>query len=88
LKELAAQTMQPMTDVLERAVEAYQRKVFLDQVNAGYRELRGDPVAWAEHLAERDQWDAAVADGLGEAERWPANGGSASMKSKKKKKHG
>src|ERR1700722_13191195 len=64
LRELAAQTGQTMTDVLDKALDAYRRKVFFDQLNAGYAELRADPQAWAEHLAEGEQWDATRGDGL------------------------
>ena len=49
---------------------------------------RQDAAAWKEHVAEREQWDAAVADGLEEDEHWTAEGTAAPMKSKKKKKHG
>ena len=74
LKELAEQTDQTMMDVLDKALDAYWRKLFFEQVNAGYAELRGDPEAWAEHLAERKRWDATLADGLGPAEYWTEDG--------------
>ena len=56
LKALAAQTNQPMIDVLDKALAAYQRQLFFEQLNAGYAALRRDPKAWAEHLAERKAW--------------------------------
>jgi hypothetical protein len=58
LKELAEQTGQTMMGVLDKALDAYRRKLFFEQMNAGYAELRADPQAWAEHLAERKEWDA------------------------------
>src|SRR5205809_5646415 len=70
LKELAEQTGQTMMDVLDKAVDAYRRKLFFEQMNAGYAELRADPEAWAEHLAERKQWDATLMDGLDPDEQW------------------
>jgi hypothetical protein len=70
LKELAEHTGQTMMDVLDKALDAYRRKVFFDQVNSGYAELRADPQAWAEHLAEREQWDATLKDGLDPDENW------------------
>ena len=70
LKELAEQTGQTMMDVLDKALDAYRRKLFFEQMNAGYAELRADPEAWAEHLAERKQWDATLMDGLDSAEHW------------------
>jgi hypothetical protein len=74
LKELAAKTGQTMTDLLDRAVDAYRRKLFFDQLNAGYAELQADPKAWAEHLAERKMWDTTLMDGLDPDERWTEDG--------------
>ena len=69
LKELAEQTGQTMTDVLDKALDAYRRKLFFEQMNAGYAELRSDPEAWAEHMAERKPWGATLMDGLDPDER-------------------
>jgi hypothetical protein len=74
LKELAEQTGQTMADVLDKALDAYRRKLFFEQLNAGYAELRADPEAWAEHLAERKLWDATLMDGLDPDERWTDDG--------------
>jgi len=74
LKELAEQTGQTMMDVVDKALDTYRRKLFLEQLNAGYAELRADPEAWAEHLAERKQWDVTLADGLEPDERWTEAG--------------
>jgi hypothetical protein len=74
LKELASKTGQTEVDVLDQALNAYSRKLFLEQVNAGYAELRADPAAWSEHLAERKLWDATLMDGLDPDERWTEDG--------------
>jgi predicted transcriptional regulator len=74
LKELAEQTGQTMMDVLDKALDAYRRKVFFERLNAGYAALRADPEAWAEHLAERKLWDATLMDGLDAGERWTEDG--------------
>ena len=74
LKGLAEQTGQTMMDVLDKALDAYRRKLFFERLNAGYAELRADPEAWAEHLAERKQWDATLMDGLDPDERWTEDG--------------
>jgi hypothetical protein len=74
LKELAEQTGQTMMEVLDKALDAYRRKVFFEQLNAGYAELRADPEAWAKHLAERQVWDATLMDGLDPDERWTEDG--------------
>jgi hypothetical protein len=74
LKELAEQTDQTMMEVLDKALDAYRRKLFFERLNAGYAQLRADPEAWAEHLAERKQWDATLMDGLDPDERWSEDG--------------
>ena len=74
LKELAEQTSQTMMDVLDKALDAYRRKLFFEQLNAGYAELRADPEAWAEHPAERKLWDATSMDGLDPDEHWTEDG--------------
>jgi predicted transcriptional regulator len=70
LKTLAAQTKQPMIDVLDKAVEAYQRQLFFEKVNAGYAALRRDRQAWSEHTAERKSWEKTLVDGLDADEHW------------------
>jgi hypothetical protein len=74
LKELAEQTGETMTDLLDKAVDTYRRKLFLEKVNAGYAELRADRETWAEHLAERKLWDATLMDGLDPQEHWTQDG--------------
>lgn len=74
LQELAEQSGQTTMAILDKALDAYRRKVFFEQLNAGYAELRADPEAWAEHLAERKMWDATLMDGLDPNERWTDDG--------------
>ena len=74
LRELAEQTGQSMTEVLDKALDAYRRKLFFEQLNAGYAALRADPEAWAEELQERKLWDATLMDGLDADERWTDDG--------------
>jgi predicted transcriptional regulator len=64
LRQLAKRLGKPMQAVLDEAVEEYRRKAFLDAVNRGYANLRADPEAWSEELAERKEWDATLMDGL------------------------
>jgi hypothetical protein len=64
LKSMAAELGEPMQDVLDKAVEAYRRKSFLDRVNGEFEELRSSPDAWAEAVAERRAWDVTLGDGL------------------------
>jgi predicted transcriptional regulator len=51
--KLAASTGKPMTELVDDAVDALERRVFFDQLSAGYEVLRGDVDAWAEIEAER-----------------------------------
>jgi hypothetical protein len=62
LREIAAREATTMQAVLERAIEEYRRRSFLDEANRAYAALRADEEAWEEELAERRQWDATLAD--------------------------
>jgi hypothetical protein len=64
LRALAAEADEPMTDVLDKAVEAFRRQRFLENVNASFAALRQDPAAWKSLQQERDAWDVTLADGL------------------------
>jgi hypothetical protein len=66
LKEAVAETGEPMIDVLAKAVEAYRRRAFLEGLNADFDNLRKDRQAWSDEQAERKEWDATLADDLGE----------------------
>jgi predicted transcriptional regulator len=74
LRELAERTGRPETDLIDEALTEYHRRVFLHQLNAGYGELRADGPAWAEHEAERREWDVTLMDGLDPGERWTEDG--------------
>jgi hypothetical protein len=64
LKELSQLTGLPMQSVLDRAISAYQRTVFLEKLNEDFAALRSDPDAWREELAERELWEQSLPDGL------------------------
>jgi len=74
LKELADQTGQTMMAVLDKAVDAYRRKVFFEQLNAGYAALRAESKDSAALAAERKLWDTTLMDGLEPDERWTEEG--------------
>ena len=59
---LASATGRPMTQLLEEAAEALERRLFFDQLSARYEKLHSDPVAWHEITAER----AAEAGSIGD----------------------
>lgn len=74
LKNLAEETGQTTMEIIDQALDAYRRKLFFEQMNAGYTALQADPEAWAEHLEERKLWDATLMDGLDPDERWTEDG--------------
>ena len=74
LREIAQSEEESMQAVLEKAVEEYRRRHFLEQVNRAYQQLRQAPEAWAEELAERALWDATLKDGIPADESWGDQG--------------
>ncbi len=64
LRALAEETDESMTEILDKAIEAYRRQQFLAGLNSDFAALRRDPAAWEDELAERKMWDATLADGL------------------------
>lgn len=64
LKKMAAASGQSLQDVLDRAIEEHERKLYLDGVEADYAALKRDPKAWAEFQKEIAIWDVTNLDGL------------------------
>ena len=62
--KLADETGRPMTQLLDEAADALERRVFFDQFSARYQQLRSDRTAWGEIEAERAIEDGAVGDDL------------------------
>ncbi|HVD16103.1 MAG TPA: toxin-antitoxin system protein [Actinomycetota bacterium] len=67
LRELATSTGEPLQRVLEQAVEQYRRDLFFADLHSAYARLADDPAAWREELAEREELDGTLADGLTDA---------------------
>lgn len=63
VRELARDMGLQQQEVLDRAVEAYRRQLFLQSANAAYAALRGNPAAWTVEERERAAWDSTLADG-------------------------
>ncbi len=61
--KLASETGRPMTQLLDDAAEALERRLFFDQMDARFDELRSDPEAWAAIVAERALEDGTADDG-------------------------
>jgi predicted DNA-binding protein len=50
---LAVATGRPMTQLIDEAADALQRRMFFDQLSARYEALRADAGTWSEIEAER-----------------------------------
>ncbi len=59
---LADATGRPMTQLLDEAADALERRLFFDRFTARYDELRADPAGWADLEAERMIESGATAD--------------------------
>ena len=59
---LADATGRPMTQLLDEAAEALERRIFFDQFAARYDELHADSDRWAELEGERKIESGATAD--------------------------
>jgi hypothetical protein len=86
LRSIAQEEGASMQVVLSRALEAYRRKRFLAEVNAGYARLREEPSEWYTTEADRSIFDAAIGDGLPEGEVWTEDGRAVQPKPKKTSK--
>ena len=64
LRSLANQAGESMQDVVEKAVEHYRRKAFLEGLNNDFRDLQEDTTAWDDEKEERGLWDNTLQDGL------------------------
>lgn len=66
LRRLARETGTSLQAVLERAIEEYETRQFLEAANRSYAALKKNPKAWEQELRERRAWDATLSDGLQE----------------------
>ncbi len=60
--KLADATGRPMTQLLDEAADALERRMFFEQFSARYNALRTDPEAWSEIEAERVVESGAAGD--------------------------
>ena len=59
---LADSTGRPMTQLLDEAADALERRLFFDQMNERFDVLRHDEAAWAEMETERAMEHGAASD--------------------------
>jgi len=60
--KLAQATGRPMSQLVDEAADALERRVFFDQLSTRYEALRTDPRAWSEIEAERTAESNALRD--------------------------
>ncbi len=60
---LAEATGRPMTQLVDEAADALERRVFFDQLSARYEALHADADAWSEIEAERMVESGTLRDG-------------------------
>jgi len=60
--EMAKATGRPMTELLDEAADALERRLFFEQFRARYGELRRDSDSWAEIEAERAGESSVIGD--------------------------
>jgi predicted transcriptional regulator len=60
--KLAQATGRPMSQLVDEAADALERRVFFDQLSAGYAALRADRDAWGDIETERAVESAALRD--------------------------
>ncbi len=64
LRSLSSREGKSMQDIIDKAIEDYRRKAFLEGLSNDYRLLQENPEAWKEHEAETALWDNTLMDGL------------------------
>ena len=64
LQKIAETSGDTLENTVEKAIEDYRRKLFLEKANEAFAALRNNPQAWQEELEERSAWDVTLTDGL------------------------
>ncbi len=70
LRELAAQSGEPMQAILDTALEQYRRQKFWEECSAAYAALQQDPEAWEDLQKEYKSFEGTLMDGLDPREDW------------------
>ena len=68
LRKLSKTTGESMQAILDKAVEEYRRKRFLEEANRAFAALKNNSEAWKEEVEERELWNNTLADDLEEDE--------------------
>lgn len=62
VKEISRRENKSMQAVLEQAIEAYRRQIFLEGLNEDFAALKENDAEWQAEKQERADWDMAMAD--------------------------
>jgi hypothetical protein len=68
LRAISAAEQRSISQVIEEAIDHYEKDRFWSAMHAGFARLRSDPEAWDEYQAEAALWDSLSADGLEDEE--------------------
>lgn len=68
LRALAAAEQRSIGQVIEEAVDRYQKERFWRAMHEGYARLRADPAGWRDFQEEAALWASASGDGLEDEE--------------------
>lgn len=61
-RALSAAEQRPIGQVIEEAVDRYQKEKFWQEMHDGFARLRSDPAAWRAYRDEAARWDSASGD--------------------------
>jgi hypothetical protein len=64
LRALSDEAGESMQSVIEKAVDQYKRRKFLEGLSEDFRALREDREAWQEETEERELWENTLPDGV------------------------
>jgi hypothetical protein len=68
LRALSAAEQRSISQVIEEAVDRYQKENFWKAMHEGFVRLRANPVAWREYQEEAALWDSTIGDGWDDEE--------------------
>lgn len=64
LQALSSKEGKTMQDIIDKAIEDYRRKNFLEGLSQDFQVLQEDPDLWKEHEEEIVLWNNTLQDGL------------------------
>jgi predicted transcriptional regulator len=74
LEALSEQTGRSVSEIIDKAIEEYRRKLFFEGVDRDFAALKANPEAWDEELEERRLFENTLMDGLDPDGRWTEDG--------------